>query len=87
MSGPGGDAAVSAGPMGAEAIVPLQGNSQWARSDVNNLDLSSVDWIEIHVGAEKPGLKLWLDMLSFAPAQAVASRDVPGEMKNSSRSR
>ncbi|MBN1911407.1 MAG: SUMF1/EgtB/PvdO family nonheme iron enzyme [Pirellulales bacterium] len=56
-------------------IVPLGGNATWTRSDVNKLDLSHVDWIEIHFAAEKPGMKLWLDALSFEPPRAVAPFD------------
>jgi hypothetical protein len=57
----------------ARFIIPLNGDAEWTRSDVNHLDMSHVDWIEIHLGAEKPGMKVWLDALSFEPPRAVAS--------------
>jgi formylglycine-generating enzyme required for sulfatase activity len=46
-------------------IIPFNGNDKWTRGDVNGLDMSHVDWIEIHLGAEKPGMTFWLDALGF----------------------
>ncbi|MBM4091593.1 MAG: hypothetical protein FJ276_19520, partial [Planctomycetes bacterium] len=49
--------------------IPLAGDANWQRTDVNGLDFSRVDWLEIHMASDKAGLLLWLDDIQFGPAQ------------------
>lgn len=45
--------------------IPLWGNTAWTRREINALDLSRVDWIEINVSTHGHGVTLWLDDLRF----------------------
>ncbi|MBM4091592.1 MAG: hypothetical protein FJ276_19515, partial [Planctomycetes bacterium] len=52
--------------------VPIAGDSTWKRTDVNNPDLTCIDWIEICVAAENRGFAVWFDAVGIEPPLAVA---------------
>jgi serine/threonine protein kinase len=51
----------------ARFVFPLEDDASWTRGEVEGFDLSHVDWPEVHIGAEIPGMKLWVDSLTFEP--------------------
>jgi hypothetical protein len=45
--------------------IPLNGDRLWRRSEVGNISLSRIDWIEIHTDTWEYGFTLWIDGLEF----------------------
>ncbi|MGH7137437.1 MAG: serine/threonine-protein kinase, partial [Pirellulales bacterium] len=58
--------ALSLTPKGwAFVKIPLWGNSIWTKREVNPLNLSRVDWIQVSISTWTPKLTFWLDDIKF----------------------
>lgn len=58
--------ALSLAPRGwAFVKIPLWGNSAWVKRELNPLNLSRVDWIEVRVATWSPKLAFWLEDIKF----------------------
>jgi len=49
----------------AKLTIPLRGGRGWSRVDFAPFDPANVDWIEVQVWSEKPGMRLGLGSLRF----------------------
>jgi hypothetical protein len=45
--------------------IPLSGNATWQRTDVGNVSLREINYLEIHLDTWDYGFTLWMDGLSF----------------------
>jgi hypothetical protein len=56
--------------------IPLSGNAAWRRTDVGNVSLREINYLEIHLDTWDYGFTLWMDGLSFDPVITAVDEKV-----------